>query len=648
MTTLSRHHRRWRVLELAWAGVFVGSMLLSCSCIAIKYTGKRNIPKSSVAVVPVHKESLEPQVARVLEDRKAVSGSLTPADVYATGVANWLMTSFTRECESGWFREVPNVPERENWPAELPRTCLALSGGGIRSAAFAAGVLQGLNDENLLDAVDVIGSVSGGGYAHGWYLASKFRGEQAPAPFDLAHYDRLQHEGERFISNTGAAIGAAIDHGLILVGNLFVPRTLGARLNYPSSLYSTRIGSVFLKKGKNTPTLAKSGCPQDKTPTLAELSCLQGKTPYPVLLSTALADDRQVCVKTDDSLAPLAPGACRDPHAKEPCSMATVAFELAPLRTGNPTLGFSDKGNWLELAHALATSGAATDTTTSGFCPVIRALNFEVGAKVPVLPGAPFYRVGSDEEKLWTKAVRTHELHLIDGGQVDNLGVFPLVQRLCGDILIADAEFDPDATFGAYSILKEELKRLHLTLTDPDIDQHLLGRDTQGRALAPCADPPQMVSDELPLPVVTQGTIGPIPYIDPSYSPPNEPVAERTLSVWYMKLAINGDLIQEIARIEAADYSDEPFSIVVDEVCKARTESARIQGDENEARKFCDMKLGGLGTKCQFPHHPTTKQSLSYDTFRAYRLLGRAEARLTARRLKAKRSRAQGASHATY
>lgn len=43
-------------------------------------------------------------------------------------------------------------------------TGIAISGGGIRSASFALGVLQGLNKYNVLRQVDYLSTVSGGGY----------------------------------------------------------------------------------------------------------------------------------------------------------------------------------------------------------------------------------------------------------------------------------------------------------------------------------------------------------------------------------------------------------------------------------------------------------------------------------------------------
>jgi hypothetical protein len=52
---------------------------------------------------------------------------------------------------------------------------LCLSGGGIRSATFALGVLQGLAREKLLSKFDYLSSVSGGGYIHQFLAAWIYR-----------------------------------------------------------------------------------------------------------------------------------------------------------------------------------------------------------------------------------------------------------------------------------------------------------------------------------------------------------------------------------------------------------------------------------------------------------------------------------------
>lgn len=48
---------------------------------------------------------------------------------------------------------------------------LAISGGEIRSATFALGVLQGLASMKLLHCVDYLSTVSGGGFIGSWLIA---------------------------------------------------------------------------------------------------------------------------------------------------------------------------------------------------------------------------------------------------------------------------------------------------------------------------------------------------------------------------------------------------------------------------------------------------------------------------------------------
>jgi len=52
-----------------------------------------------------------------------------------------------------------------------PLSALCISGGGIRSATFALGVIQGLAKKGLLPGFDYLSTVSGGGYIGGWLSA---------------------------------------------------------------------------------------------------------------------------------------------------------------------------------------------------------------------------------------------------------------------------------------------------------------------------------------------------------------------------------------------------------------------------------------------------------------------------------------------
>src|ERR1700686_1583711 len=48
------------------------------------------------------------------------------------------------------------------------RTALSISGGGIRSATFALGVIQQLASFEILEKFDYLSTVSGGGYIGSW------------------------------------------------------------------------------------------------------------------------------------------------------------------------------------------------------------------------------------------------------------------------------------------------------------------------------------------------------------------------------------------------------------------------------------------------------------------------------------------------
>lgn len=69
-------------------------------------------------------------------------------------------------------------------PDGAPLSALCLSGGGIRSATFNLGVLQGLARAGVLASFDYVSTVSGGGYVGSWLQAwiarERERGERDP------------------------------------------------------------------------------------------------------------------------------------------------------------------------------------------------------------------------------------------------------------------------------------------------------------------------------------------------------------------------------------------------------------------------------------------------------------------------------------
>ena len=90
------------------------------------------------------------------------------ADILEDEFAGRILTPAERE-------PAPNEKARlESIQAKLhraQRSALCLSGGGIRSATFALGVVQALARRDLLTRFDYLSTVSGGGYLGGWLSA---------------------------------------------------------------------------------------------------------------------------------------------------------------------------------------------------------------------------------------------------------------------------------------------------------------------------------------------------------------------------------------------------------------------------------------------------------------------------------------------
>src|SRR5688572_32930808 len=80
-------------------------------------------------------------------------------------------SSVVHAYERGLFGKVPDEP----------LVGLALSGGGIRSATFGLGILQGLKRLGLFEQLDYVSTVSGGGYIGSWLQAVLAADAQARA-----------------------------------------------------------------------------------------------------------------------------------------------------------------------------------------------------------------------------------------------------------------------------------------------------------------------------------------------------------------------------------------------------------------------------------------------------------------------------------
>jgi hypothetical protein len=132
---------------------------------------------------------------RVLLDRVALRGLCArlevaiPFSMVLSDELDEIVASRQRRLFDGVARQL-NTVSNANSAGNVPNTGLpterafssslfglALSGGGVRSATFALGLIQGMADRNILPYIDIISSVSGGGYISSWLIAwTKRRG----------------------------------------------------------------------------------------------------------------------------------------------------------------------------------------------------------------------------------------------------------------------------------------------------------------------------------------------------------------------------------------------------------------------------------------------------------------------------------------
>jgi hypothetical protein len=100
-------------------------------------------------------------------------------------------------------------------PAGDPKMGLALSGGGIRSATFCLGFLQGLAAQGILKRVDFLSTVSGGGYIGGflgkWINATDIGTVERELPDSTSEPVAFLRENGRYLApnGTGDLVAAA-------------------------------------------------------------------------------------------------------------------------------------------------------------------------------------------------------------------------------------------------------------------------------------------------------------------------------------------------------------------------------------------------------------------------------------------------------
>ena len=185
-----------------------------------------------------------------------------------------------------------NRSNRARIPAQTeelqPTTALALSGltcsgGGIRSAAFCLGVLQGLQSKNIIEQMDYLSTVSGGGYVGTMLTIGMSRdrpsnGHDGIFPFGRLDGERRETPEVRHLRDNSRYL---LQNGLPGVVSALVIYLRGIAMNVLVLLPLLLLGGALLVAVKpDTRKLASHG--------LFDYSLPDGLGPVPVTLFAAL------------------------------------------------------------------------------------------------------------------------------------------------------------------------------------------------------------------------------------------------------------------------------------------------------------------------------------------------------------------------
>ena len=562
------------------------------------------------------------------------------------------------EREYGFYERKLNNRKRINNPVEdgdelaRPEICLALSGGGMRSAAFSIGVMRALHLLRVLDDISIMSGDSGGSYAAGWYIhRMTVEGNDAKRLFGTT-FDNggnlkvMEKDNARNVGNKlgFAVLGptsdlAAWDFAIpqaiaalamspynILVNGVFKAGVPASPLAYS---YESRLSKVFLESEPPNGQRNENVSPvkADKETMVTKQLSYYGekltrrrigrpaKLPF-FILNTAAVNrfyDRKV---GNDSF---------NKYFHE-------AFELAPSHIGSDLNGYvlfkgpdekfisNDRlGAYnMPLVKAMAISGAAVDFVSYddfGVWPwLLGAANLNLGQKIKnysddaeesqAIQFVPVLNYVDSIAKFKDRSGIT-DIHLTDGAVSDNYSTYAVIKRLCRKIIMVDAVWDPDFEFKEYKILRGRLQRLGITFRIHEIEEHLDRREKLKKATAAAALKAEASSKDTCPSVVRE-----------------RPAARHDEVNW--PCPVMAGTIRGITYRRYGGKQQTADSEVVYVRLSMITKRAKDGGYGKEAERYVRKTEGGLWQNLggHFPHEWTVDQNFEDVQFNAYRELG--------------------------
>jgi hypothetical protein len=339
---------------------------------------------------------------------------------------------------------------------------LALSGGGIRSATFALGVVQELARRDLLKEVDFMSTVSGGGYL-GSFIST--HGLDRLAGISEKKEARHLRNHSKYLAEGGVLtwiqIALALLLGLLVTVRLLLPLLLlmfeSVRLldwrfqlavlaGWGVSTYFVDFNDTGLHRYYRV-RLTRTFLQKHQAVTLNALHPPGHPAPYHLINATLNVPD--------------------SPH-EELRGRRSDHFLLSKHYCGSKLTGWhrtQDLCPDLTLSTAMSISGAAAaphmgTRTLRRYTALMSLLGLRLGywldrRTLPDQDSAWFDRLMPPalaclltELTGWRMHEKRRYLNLSDGGHIENLGVYELLRRRCRYIIAIDGECDPEHHFG--------------------------------------------------------------------------------------------------------------------------------------------------------------------------------------------------------
>lgn len=457
-----------------------------------------------------------------------------------------------------------------------PQQCLALSGGGIRSAAFSIGVLKALHEKRRLSEIDIISSVSGGSYAASWFYVQQ--GSSAGRGDRLFAESSLTYLGDNARLVSAPSVARAIQSVFSWLAYFF--DSLANGLFFLGTEYSYVDGSSaqFEYEAAIRRTFFSSPEGAMPNPHIGQIAPLITEYRLPFLIINATIGKE---------------GGNETPD----WAFSKRIFEFTPIRIGADSVGYftvtptdgetTDPKDHslrkLSLSRVVRISGAAIDamrTQNVAGRALAQLVEFDLGAKVELRDSAQYAFI-----------------YLSDGGFADNLGAYSLIRRRCEEIIISDAEFDPSYEFGAYRKLQEALsKEMHVTLAIKDIDEPLSRH--QHRLSSDCPATPAFDGSR----PVMRGSIRSFPGLESFTS---SAIVEHPIDVVYVKLSLDHKEFDDVLVRHTANRS-----------------ALETKYSPHVVNWYASRKQTSGACAPDFPQLSTVHQNFSPAQFRAYVDLG--------------------------